>query len=153
MNCIKNNLLLFLTVALLFCKTATMAQVVFAVNGSEETVYAADSTARITSFTAKYSSGKVYLHWMVANQHLDGLYIIYRSVDGVNFEVAGTKQGVGVPISKNIGYYFTDSECASHTRSYRLVHVANNKTFCMSDKIIIDQTAASLTKDEISVER
>ena len=96
-----------------------------------------DTNATITSFSGKQNSGKIYLKWTVVNQHSDGLYLVYRSTDGVNFENIGNKPGVGVPISKEMTYYFMDNTPVLGTAYYKIVHMGNNKTFLSNDKIAV----------------
>lgn len=97
-----------------------------------------DTVPRISSFTGTYNSGKVYLKWSIANQHEDGIYLVYRSADGVDYENIGSKQGIGVPISKEISYYFSDTDPLAGTSHYRIVHISGSKKFLNSDKINVD---------------
>src|SRR5687768_10957151 len=68
-----------------------------------------DTVAELKSFSAQHNSGSVYLKWVVANQHCDGIYIVYRSAGGLEYELIGKKQGIGVPVSNDIAYYFKDT--------------------------------------------
>lgn len=149
----KNILSRILPVILLLSSAIAPAQEVFAIQGTDSTTLTADTVAQLTSFTAKYREGKIYLQWTVINQHQDGIYIVYRSNDGVNFEVAGMKQGIGVPVEKDIAYYFTDAKPASDTQSYKLIHVAGDKTFLSSNKIVIVNEVPVLAKNENASEK
>lgn len=91
-----------------------------------------DTTAEITSFTCKRNDGKTYLQWDIMNLKNNGTFIIYRSTDGENFQSIGTKKGVGVPISKEIAYYFVDTT-APYQAYYRLVFIANNNSYFSSN--------------------
>jgi hypothetical protein len=96
-----------------------------------------DSTAKLTAFSAKYNTGKVYLKWTVMNQREDGLYLVYRSADGINFENIGSKPGIGVPISKEIAYYFTDNAPVSGSVQYKIIHIGHNKMYLSSDNVFV----------------
>src|ERR1051326_7737117 len=67
-----------------------------------------DTLSLLKSFSAKYNLGNVYLKWIVSNLRSDGLFIIYRSTDGINYDVIGYKNAVSVPVPNDIAYYFTD---------------------------------------------
>ena len=121
-----------LLVALVTVHTANGQTLSVGINGVE---MAKDTVAKLTSFSGKYQKGKTYLKWTAANQHVDGLYLIYRSADGVNYENIGNKQGIGVQISKEIAYYFIDKDPVFGTAHYKIVHVGNNSTCMHSEKI------------------
>ena len=104
-----------------------------------ETVLERDTIAAWTSLSGKNYNGTVYLNWDVANQRHDGLYIIYRSADGMNYEFIGKKEGTGVPISAEIAYYFQDESPLSGSVYYKVLYVANNKTFTLSKAIIVTE--------------
>ncbi|MBI3500763.1 MAG: hypothetical protein HY063_03125 [Bacteroidetes bacterium] len=117
--------------------TNAKAQLVYVSKGGDSTRYVEDSIAEIKLFTATYNEGKVYLKWLVANQHADGTYIIFRSSDGKNFETIGTKNGIGVPISNDIAYYFTDENPCAKTAYYKLLHIGSAPTYLLSEAINI----------------
>jgi len=94
-----------------------------------------DTSAAITLFTATLVERTVYLHWNTAKQKSNGLYVIYRSHDGGNYEVIGYKKGVGVPIQSDIAYYFADESPCPGTNYYGIVHIGCNQTF-LASKII-----------------
>jgi len=94
-----------------------------------------DSAAKISSLTATVDSGSVYLKWTVSNQKEDGMYLVFSSSNGVDYENIGNKIGVGVPISNDIAYYFVDSSPVGEIVNYKLVHIAKNKTFINSATI------------------
>lgn len=135
----KSPLPTFQTAMILLLFASVSFSQELSVSSGDGIILSKDSSAAITSFTAKNNSNKVYLKWTVVNQKMDGTYIIYRSSDSVNYEPIGTKTGVGVPISKAIAYYFTDEAPSFSARSYyRIIHIAKNQTFLSSEKIMID---------------
>jgi len=99
--------------------------------------FSKDTAAQLKLFTGICREGKTYLHWNVANQHADGIYIIYRSLDGEKYSLVGQKRGIGVPISQDIAYYFTDEYSCDETMYYKLLHVSKDKSFVMSETIIV----------------
>lgn len=108
-----------------------------------------DTAAKLGSFTGRYLAGKVYLKWTIAGQQQDGIYLIYRSIDGVNYENIGSKQGIGVPISKDIAYYFTDDKFfVSGTKYYRLVHVNKSLTYLASECVVVTDENSMVIKTE-----
>jgi hypothetical protein len=124
------------------CATFTFsaAQQVIAYYGNDSIALSNDSIATITSFTATVYEGKTYLKWTTARQHTNGIYIIYRSYNGTDYFFAGSKKGVGVPVDIGIAYYFTD-ESNGTDAYYKLLHVRENATYLLSDKIYISSTA------------
>lgn len=145
----KNIFLLQLAFsAMLFSAGNSNAQTVSMSYNGQEMRVSKDSLAHITLFTGRCCEGKTYLHWNVKNQQRDGLYIIYRSVDGKNYEALGYKQGVGVLISAPIAYYFQDENPRAGTTYYKLVHIAKDNTYLVSEKISVarDETLLSKTK-------
>lgn len=96
-----------------------------------------DTTAEIVSFTCKINDGASYLQWNVVNLRNSGTFIIYRSTDGKDYQFIGTKKGIGVPISKEIAYYFIDNT-ATNPAYYRLVYIATNNTYLSSNVLSPD---------------
>lgn len=84
--------------------TATLhAQKITISHEDNDVEFSEDTVAQLKLFTGICREGKIYLHWDIANQHSDGVYIIYNSTDGENYSLAGQKKGIGVPISLEIG--------------------------------------------------
>lgn len=147
----KNISLLLIGLApLVFSPELVNAQAVSASSGSEEIIVTEDTLARLSLFTGKYAEGTTYLHWNAVNQQVSGIYIIYRSADGINYEALGHKQGIGVSISMPIGYYFQDRNPNAGTTHYKLVHFSEDNTYLASERIsvTIDLVILSQTKTE-----
>ena len=98
----------FAAFTLLVLPATVHAQTVTISYRGDDIEFSKDTVAQLKLFTAMCREGKTYLHWDIAGQHADGVYIIYRSLDGENYSVAGQKRGIGVPILQDIAYYFTD---------------------------------------------
>lgn len=106
-------------------------------SGNSTVILSKDTSAVLSSFKSTVYSNKVYLKWTVKNQSEDGMYVIYRSADGVNFENIGTRHGIGVPISNDVAYYFIDKNPGPENNIYKLLFIAENKTYFMSNKISV----------------
>jgi hypothetical protein len=119
-------------------QTADDLQVAMIANNEKEVLLKPDSTAKFFSFKAVNVSGTVFLNWLVKNQKEDGLYLIYRSFDGISFQCVGSKNGTGVPIQKEISYSFADNVNKHSISYYKILHVSNSYTYLMSEKISID---------------
>ena len=134
-----------LIIAVFLSATSLFSQTIVSEFSSESAqTLSKDTVARLTSFQATCNSDKVYLKWTIVNQHVDGIYIIYRSTDGINYENIGSKAGIGVPISKEIAYFFTDTTPVYETEYYKILHVSKGNSFLTSDKIIINHDNSAL---------
>jgi hypothetical protein len=134
----KNNILLPFTFAglLLSAIPSTAQPITMSYNGQEIRV-TKDTSAKLIAFNARYCEGKTYLHWDVMDQACDGLYLVYRSFDGKKYEVFGQKKGTGVPVSIPIAYYFQDENPKEGVTYYKVVHIAEDKTYLASENIYV----------------
>ena len=107
---------------------------------------AKDTVAFLTSFSGKFVSGKTYLKWTVANERNDGLYLVYRSEDGIKYQLMGSKPGIGVPISKDMAYYFVDEVPVSEKSFYRVILVEENNKFLQTDRVTVEQGRINFAK-------
>lgn len=107
-------------------------------NENGTSIVSLDTTIVLTSFKGVINADKTYLKWTVKNQHADGIYMIYSSDDGINYTNIGYKQGIGVPITNDISYYFIDQKSAPETHYYKLLFVSKNSTYLLSDKLTIN---------------
>lgn len=134
----KNTTLLPLAFAvLLFSAGFSNAQNYDVVCNGKEFSFSKDTVAKLTLFTGRYEQGKTNLHWNVACQQADGLYIIYSSRDGKDYDVVGYKRGIDVPISIPIAYCFQDEHPLEGTSYYKVIHFSMNKTYLISEKIAV----------------
>ena len=113
------------------------AQTIYTQPKEEVVQLGSDTTTKLFSFSGKYNSEKIYLHWMVTNLHEDGMFQVYRSVDEINYENIGTKQSVGVPISKAIAYYFTDENSEEGNMYYKLQYISKTNGYIVGDRITV----------------
>lgn len=70
-------------------------------------------------------------------QH-DGVFMVYYSSDGINYSLIGNKPATGVPIKKDIAYYFNCKVSNTENNYYRIVYVSKQHSeFLTSDKIYV----------------
>lgn len=110
--------------------------------------FSKDTIAEMKSFCGQYNSGSIYLKWLTAKEKYDGVYVIYRSNDGENFLQIGYKQGIGVPIDKDIAYFFTDSQPLFGNSYYRILFIGENKSYLYSSKIEITNDSSSFVANK-----
>jgi hypothetical protein len=71
-----------------------------------------------------YNSGKVYLNWVVPGNSPDCIYVIERSLDGVEFEPLGLKEGIQSPLE--LLYSWVDTKPMEGMAHYRIKRVNND---------------------------
>ncbi len=96
-----------------------------------------DTVAKIVSFTAKKNGNKIYFKWSITNLKDNGVFVIYRSMDGKDFQNIGTKKGIGVPISNEIAYYFS-YETTTGEAYYKIDFISNKSKYLCSEILNID---------------
>ena len=94
-----------------------------------------DNYNPILSFSPVYNGGKTYVRWLVSNDEKDGIFIIERSADGVEFEAMGFKDRVGSPLCVNLFYSFVDETPIPGENYYRVMTVGTDQTYTYSDVI------------------
>lgn len=87
------------------------------------------------SFSPVFGNGKTYVRWLVQNDEKDGLFIVERSADGIEFEALGFKDRVGSPLCVNLFYSFVDEEPLNGTGYYRVMAVSSDQTYSYSDVV------------------
>jgi hypothetical protein len=91
-----------------------------------------DSQNNIVSFSPVFADGKTYVRWLVQNDEKDGLFIVERSADGIEFEALGYKDRVGSPLCVNLFYALTDESPFPGTTWYRIMAVSTDQTYSYS---------------------
>lgn len=94
-----------------------------------------DDYNSISSFSPVYNNGKTYIRWLVTNDEKDGIFIVERSADGVDFEALGFKDRVGSPLCVNLFYSFIDEEPVAGVNYYRVMSVGTDQTYTYSDVV------------------
>jgi len=124
----------------LFPLTSSAQQIVVntMANEGQEVPLKRDSVMRIVSFSAKQVSDTAYLSWKVQDMHNNGVFILYRSGDGKNFNVIGTKNVYGIPAKSQIAHYFKDTSCGGGIKFYRLVYISSISEYLISEKIMAE---------------
>ena len=99
----------------------------------------------IISFSPVFSSGKTFVRWLVQNDEKDGVFIVERSADGVDFEALGFKDRVGSSLCVNLFYSFIDEAPAVGQSYYRIMSVGTDQTYSFSDVVIVKTDIQSTT--------
>lgn len=94
-----------------------------------------DSYNAISSFSPVHNNGKTYIRWLVSNDEKDGIFIVERSADGVDFEALGFKDRVGTPQCVNLFYSYIDEEPIQGANYYRIMSVGTDQTYSYSDVV------------------
>jgi hypothetical protein len=71
-----------------------------------------------------YNSGKVYMNWVTKANSSDCIFVIERSVDGIEFEPVGLKEGIGSPLE--LLYSWVDTKPVTGTVHYRIKEINND---------------------------
>jgi hypothetical protein len=116
-------------IGLLLISHASMAQT----PGTDNT----EST--LVNMKSTFAGGKVYTKWYVQNENEDGIFLVERSKDNVEFQVIGAKHGVGVPSDLIIMYSYIDEDPGTGPVWYRLRKVYEDGMGYASDshKVIV----------------
>lgn len=102
-----------------------------------------DDYNAISSFSPVYNGGKTYIRWLVSNDEKDGIFIVERSADGVDFEALGFKDRVGSPLCVNLFYSYIDEEPIAGANYYRVMSVGTDQTYTYSDVVRVRTDVAS----------
>lgn len=94
-----------------------------------------EEKSNIISFSPVYTDGKTYIRWMVQNDEKDGIFIVEKSSDGVQFEALGFKDRIGSPLCVNLFYSFTDDTPFQGTTWYRIMAVSTDQTYAYSSVV------------------
>ena len=94
-----------------------------------------DNNDVIASFSPVHNSGKTYIRWLVKNDEKDGVFVIERSKDGIDFEALGFKDRVGSPLCVNLFYSFVDEQPVNGISYYRLMAIGTDQSFSYSDVV------------------
>ena len=105
---------LVLLYILLFAAISSFAQ-------TPAKVSAAAGKLEFAKQTIVYNSGKVYLNWLSKANSNDCIYVIERSIDGIEFEPVGLKEGIGSTVE--LLYSWVDTKPVNGTSQYRIKQV------------------------------
>jgi len=101
-----------------------------------------DSVNSFISFSPVFVDGKTYVRWLVKNDKKDGLFIVERSDDGVDFEALGFKDRIGTQLLVNLFYSFVDEDPFPGQTHYRVMQVGADNTFKYSDIVKVNTSVA-----------
>jgi hypothetical protein len=90
---------------------------------AQEPAVAVKETGRLefVKESVVYNTGKVYLNWVAKGNSHDCIYVVERSIDGVEFEPVGLKEGIGSPLE--LLYSWVDTKPVSGTAHYRIKQI------------------------------
>ena len=94
-----------------------------------------DTVTSITSFSGRCINDTTYLKWTTKDMRSKGIFIIYRSSDGINFSMVATKNVFAAPIKSDIANYYRDA--SGGTKYYRLAYINANSEYIVSEKIYV----------------
>jgi len=103
-----------------------------------------DTVNSFISFSPVFVDGKTYVRWLVKNDKKDGLFVVERSEDGVDFEALGFKDRIGTQLLVNLFYSYVDEAPFPGETLYRVMQVGSDNTYKYSDvvKVKTDLTAS-----------
>ena len=141
----KNKTKLFQSVEMIsfflaiFFNSASAQQIVVntMANDGQEILMKRDTVTIVNFFPVKQVQDTAYLSWTVQNMRNNGVFILYRSSDGKNFIMIGTKEVFGTRLKNTIINYFKDTSCGSKTKFYRLVYINSSSEYLVSEKVIV----------------
>lgn len=71
--------------------------------------------------TVVFNAGKVYINWVSKPNSSDCIYVIERSLDGIEFEPVGLKEGIGS--NMELLYSWVDNKPVNGTAHYRIKQI------------------------------
>ncbi len=132
-------------VAAVFTCIATFANAQNAQTGLiDKTEMTQDSVNSFISFSPVYLDGKTYVRWLVKNDKKDGVFVVERSADGVDFEALGFKDRVGTQLLVNLFYSYIDQEPLPGENHYRIMQVGSDNTYRYSSVVKVINTGSPM---------
>lgn len=101
-----------------------------------------DTVNTFISFSPVYVDGKTYVRWLVKNDKKDGLFIVERSEDGIEFEALGFKDRIGTQLLVNLFYSFVDDDPFPGQTHYRVMQVGADNTYKYSNIVKVNTGGA-----------
>lgn len=80
------------------------------------------------------NSGKNYLHWIVSNDKKNGIFVIERSENGIDFVTCDFKVRISSLVPQ-LSYYFRDSNVTASSVYYRVLAMGEDGSFKYSDVV------------------
>ena len=91
------------------------------------------------------------MRWLVSNDEKDGIFIVERSADGIEFEALGFKDRVGSPLCVNLFYSYVDEVPLTGQSYYRIMSVGTDQTFTYSDVVRVQGEIISTPIDNSAI--
>ena len=107
-------------------KTSTKTKTTVATPAKTSTTTATtnNNEMKLVKQTLIYNGGKVYLNWVVPSNSPDCIYVIERSLNGIEFEPLGLKEGIQSPLE--LLYSWVDTKPLEGVAQYRVKRVNND---------------------------
>ena len=99
-----------------------------------------DTANTFISFSPVFLDGKTYVRWLVKNDKKDGVFVVERSEDGIDFEALGFKDRVGTQLLVNLFYSYVDEEPLPGDSHYRIMQVGADNTYRYSSVVKVKNT-------------
>lgn len=108
------------------------------------------SEMKLVKQTLVYNGGKVYLNWVVPSNSPDCIYVIERSLNGIEFEPLGLKEGIQSPLE--LLYSWVDTKPLEGVAQYRVKRVNNDGdvTALSSSSSVTTPPSSMLIRDNSS---
>ena len=97
-----------------------------------------DSLNTFISFSPVSLDGKTYVRWLVKNDKKDGVFVVERSADGIEFEALGFKDRIGTQLLVNLFYSFTDQEPLPGESHYRIMQIGADNSYNYSSVVKVN---------------
>ena len=94
-----------------------------------------DTCLRLQSFSAQSENGKICIRWSVSNLKSVGTFLVYRSNDGLNYEIIGIRQSEKETGAVSAVYYYVDCSPVSPQCCYKIVHLGINNAYFVSSEL------------------
>jgi len=141
LNTTQTGLFLILLLSTISAGLSAQSKIGSGLVGSASLVQ--DKNNVMASFSPVFNNGKTYVRWLVQNDEKDGVFVIERSKDGVQFEALGFKDRVGSPLCVNLFYSFIDETPSTGTNYYRVMAVGTDQSYSYSDVVRVRTDAQS----------
>jgi len=142
--------LLFLTCAIAVTKAQSSQSLMGTILGKGNLKQ--DSVDNFISFSPIYREGKTYVRWLVKNDRKDGVFIIERSQDGVDFEALGFRDRIGTQLSVNLFYSYVDEAPLPDYNHYRVLQIGADNTYRYSHVVKVKTDISSPNQGSASTD-
>ena len=123
-NLLRTVLTLMLVTAAFTMSLAQQANISADPFSTEE----AKDAGELRTINATFNKNKVYVNWTAVDASGECIYMVERSVDGINYQKITAKKGVPSPGNAPLMFSYTDEQPAQGRSYYRVVRVGASGT-------------------------